>query len=73
MLKIMKLEEKIIQLGIGEFLFVGRDFNINEMQSILHYLKNLETKRVLEIVYTHKESETGTYLIDLIKIQKIQR
>lgn len=66
-----KLEEKINQLGIGEFLFIGHKFDLWEMQRILCYLKNLETKKVLRIMYLHENNETGENLVDLIKIQKM--
>lgn len=68
--KRVKLEERITRLGSGEFLFIGNDYELEEMQSILHFLKNLETKQILQIVYQHTEQETGKHLTDIIKIQK---
>jgi len=68
--KMLRLEECITQLGCGEFLFIGRGYDMEEMQHILRYLKNLETKQILQIVYQHTERETGKHLTDIIKIQK---
>lgn len=67
---IQKLEQSITQLGIGEFLFIGYCYGIDEMQNILHFLKNLESQQILQIVYQHKEQESGNNLTDIIKIQK---
>jgi len=67
---IQKLEQSITRLGIGEFLFIGYSYGIDEMQNILHFLKNLESQQILQIVYQHKEQESGNNLTDIIKIQK---
>lgn len=67
---IQKLEQSINRLGIGEFLFIGYGYGIDEMQNILHFLNNLESQQILQIVYQHKEQESGNNLIDIIKIQK---
>ncbi|MEE9901766.1 MAG: hypothetical protein PBU42_03820 [Acinetobacter haemolyticus] len=71
MINFEMLEEKINQLGIGEFLFIGRSFDLSEMPIVLRFLKNLETKKVLRITYLHTNNETGENLVDLIKIQKM--
>jgi len=68
--KMLRLEENITELGVGEFLFIGYGYDIEEMQNILVFLKNLETKQILQIVYQHTERETGKHLTDIIKIQK---
>ena len=68
--KMLRLEESITELGVGEFLFIGSGYEIEEMQNILLFLKNLETKQILQIVYQHIEWETGKHLTDIIKIQK---
>ena len=67
---IQKLEQSITRLCIGEFLFIGYSYGIDEMQNILHFLKNLESQQILQIVYQHKEQESGNNLTDIIKIQK---
>lgn len=67
---IQKLEQSITRLSIGEFLFIGYGYGIDEMQNILHFLKNLESQQILQIVYQHKEQESGNNLTDIIKIQK---
>lgn len=68
--KMLRLEESITRLGGGEFLFIGYGYEIEEMQNILLFLKDLETKQILQIVYQHTERETGKHLTDIIKIQK---
>lgn len=67
---IQKLEQSINRLGIGEFLFIGYGYGIDEMQNIFHFLKKLESQQILQIVYQHKEQESGNNLTDIIKIQK---
>ncbi|MFV5264607.1 hypothetical protein ACMUMS_13750 [Acinetobacter courvalinii] len=67
---IQKLEQSITRLGIGEFLFIRYGYGIDEMQNILHFLNNLESQQILQIVYQHKEQESGNNLTDIIKIQK---
>ncbi|WDZ52701.1 hypothetical protein LF296_07960 [Acinetobacter vivianii] len=68
--KMLRLEDNITGLGVGEFLFIGYGYDIDEMQNILLFLKDLETKQILQIVYQHTERETGKHLTDIIKIQK---
>ncbi|WP_038344246.1 hypothetical protein [Acinetobacter sp. A47] len=70
MSKYMLLEQHISRLGIGEFLFIGQGYELNEMQNVLYYLKTLETRKILQIVYQHVEQETGQGLVDLVKVQK---
>ncbi len=68
--KMLRLEENITELGVGEFLFIGYGYEIEEMQNILLFLKDLEMKQILQIVYQYTERETGKHLTDIIKIQK---
>lgn len=58
-------------MASGDSSWIGSDYDLNEMQNVHHFLLNLESDRVIQIVNVHRESTSGHRLIDRIKIEKL--
>ncbi|ENX06256.1 hypothetical protein [Acinetobacter courvalinii] len=71
MSKLALLEEEIKNLNSGEELWIGSEFDLNEMQSVIHLIKVLQNKGEVRIVDEHSESTTGDHLIDMVRIKKL--
>ncbi|KYQ84251.1 hypothetical protein AWW72_10135 [Acinetobacter sp. NRRL B-65365] len=71
MSKLVILEEEIKNLDSGKEMWIGNDFDLNEMQSVIHLIKVLQNNGEIRIVDEHSESITGNHLIDIVRIQKL--
>ncbi|RPE30867.1 hypothetical protein EC846_1568 [Acinetobacter sp. BIGb0102] len=71
MSKLAILEEEIKNLDSGKEMWIGNDFDLNEMQSVIHLIKILQNNGEIRIVDEHSESTTGDHLIDIVRIQKL--
>lgn len=71
MSKLALLEEEIKNLDSGRMLWIGNDFDLNEMQSVMHLVKAIQNKGTIRIDIEHRESITGNRLVDMVRIVKL--
>lgn len=71
MSKLQMLKNKINNLDSGQDLWIGNDFDLNEMQSVMHLIKGMMDNGEIGIKTEHRESKTGHRLIDIVRIVKL--
>ena len=66
-----KIDEKIQTMVSGDTSWIGSGYDLNEMQSVHHYLLELKSKQLIQIINLHRESTSGHRLVDRVKIEKL--
>ncbi|NWK52146.1 hypothetical protein LZP46_07485 [Acinetobacter sp. SCLZS86] len=66
-----KLEQRIQKMASGDRAWIGHGYDVNEMQSIHHFLLCLESNEVIQILSVHRESTSAHRLVDAVRIEKL--